>query len=69
MKTSNYSRAWECEHFTMEFNEFLDTENMVIKLQSYTSFMSSPSSSNLYKSPHTNMIYNSFQNGIQIHEN
>ena len=33
---------------------------MVMKLQSYTSFMATSSSSNSYKSPHTNMIYNYF---------
>ena len=29
-----------------------------MKVQSYTSYMSSPTSSNSYNNPHTNMIYN-----------
>ena len=31
MKTS-HSRAWECKPFTLEFLEFQDTVNMVMKV-------------------------------------
>ena len=41
MKTS-YSRAWKSEPFTLEFLEFQYIEDMVMKLQSYTSYIYSP---------------------------
>ena len=39
-------------------------EVKIIKL-----YIPSTTSSNSYKCSHTNLLYNSFQNGIQIHEN
>ena len=68
MKTS-HSNSCECKPFTHRFLIFQIIENMGIMLKIHESYISSQSSSKLYKCPHTNMLYNSFQNGSQIHEN
>ena len=46
IKTSE-SKEWECKPFTLEFLEFIATENMVMKLHIYTSFMASPAIINI----------------------
>ena len=55
METSD-SMAWECNLFTHEFIGFRPTEDMDIKLQSNTSYMAFPTSSNSYNIPHTNPV-------------
>ena len=68
MKTS-HSNSQECKPFTHGFMIFRLTKNMEIILHIHESYITSPSASNSYKCPHTNMLCNSFQNGSQIHEN
>ena len=41
IKTSD-SKGWECKPFSLEFLGFLGKDHIVIKLQSFTSFISSP---------------------------
>ena len=60
METSD-SMAWECKLFTHAFLGFRAIENMKMKLQSNTSYMSVKTSSNSNKIPHTNMIQDSFK--------
>ena len=55
METSD-SMAWECKLFKHDFIGFRPTEDMEIKLQSNTSYMAFPTSSNSYNIPHTNLV-------------
>ena len=60
MKTSHLN-SWECKPFTHGFMIFRLKDHMEIRVQIHESYISSLSSSNLEKSPHTNMIYLSFK--------